>query len=93
MNDNVEKLKNLQDEKEQLKMRKEEIKRKIAEHRDSITDAEIAQSTTEANEIKTREAQIDVEITEVSNIIKKEEERSINIMPETVEKRRHNGIS
>lgn len=64
MNKQIEELRDLNLELESLKARKEAIKQKIREHRDSVTDAEIVEHTKEAKEIRQK-------IEEVENKIKK----------------------
>lgn len=58
----IEELRDLNLEKESLLARKNAIKKHLAEHRDSITDNEISEKTTEARSIKTDLAEIDAKI-------------------------------
>lgn len=71
MIDAIAELRDLNLELESLKARKNAIKAKLAEHRDSFTDEEIAKSTVEAQEIRTQ-------ITSVQEKIKDAQERAKN---------------
>lgn len=52
MNDSVTELRDLNLEKESLMARKAAIKKQLQEHRDTLTDEQIASSTTEATELR-----------------------------------------
>ena len=52
MTDSVIELRDLNLELESLKARKNAIKKQLAEHRDTLTDEQIANSTTEATEVR-----------------------------------------
>lgn len=69
MNNAIAELRDLNLELESLKARKNAIKTKLAEHRDSFTDEDIANSTKEANEIRTQ-------INDVQEKIKNAQERA-----------------
>ena len=74
MTNAIAELRDLNLELESLKARKNAIKTKLAEHRDSFTDEDIANSTTEANEIRTQIASVQSKIEEAQNRAKLEEE-------------------
>lgn len=69
MTNAIAELRDLNLELEGLKARKNAIKQKLAEHRDAITDEEIANSTSEAQEIRSQ-------IESVQNKIKDAQERA-----------------
>lgn len=71
----IAELRDLNLELESLKARKNAIKTKLAEHRDSFTDEDIANSTTEANEIRTQIASVQEKINNAQERAKKEEEK------------------
>jgi len=52
MTNEVEEIRNINLELESLKARKDAIKKQLAEHRDSFTDAQISETTKEAQEIR-----------------------------------------
>lgn len=76
MDKHIEDLRNLNLKLDNLKNRKAEIKKMIAEHRDSLTDNEILKNKTEALEIKNA-------IAETEKQIKEAEERANKIKGET----------
>ena len=90
MTDSVIELRDLNLELESLKARKDAIKKQLAEHRDTLTDEQIATSTTEATEvrdaIKSVEEKIKLAQEKVSAENEKNQNRSIEKM-ENVEKR------
>lgn len=90
MTDSVIELRDLNLELESLNARKNAIKKQLAEHRDTLTDEQIATSTTEAKEvrdaIKSVEEKIKLAQEKVSAENEKNENRSIEKM-ENVEKR------
>ena len=90
MTDSVIELRDLNLELESLKARKNAIKKQLAEHRDTLTDEQIATSTTEATEvrdaIKSVEEKIKLAQEKVSAENEKNQNRSIEKM-ENVEKR------
>jgi HK97 family phage major capsid protein len=90
MTDSVIELRDLNLELESLKARKDAIKKQLAEHRDTLTDEQIATSTTEATEvrdaIKSVEEKIKLAQEKVSAENEKNENRSIEKM-ENLEKR------
>ena len=78
----IAELRDLNLELESLKARKNAIKTKLAEHRDSFTDEDIANSTTEANEIRTQINSVQEKIKDAQERAKSEqnkEERKINM--------------
>lgn len=75
MTDTIAELRDLNLEFESLKARKNAIKTKLAEHRDSFTDEDIANSTTEANEIRTQMQSVQEKIKNAQERAKIEEER------------------
>ena len=62
MTDSVIELRNLNLELESLKARKAAIKKQLAEHRDTLTDEQIAASTTEATEVRDAIASVEQKI-------------------------------
>ena len=78
MTNAIAELRDLNLELESLKARKNAIKTKLAEHRDSFTDEDIANSTTEANEIRTQIASVQSKIEEAQKRAKLEEENKGN---------------
>ena len=74
MTNAIAELRDLNLELESLKARKNAIKTKLAEHRDSFTDEDIANSTTEANEIRTQIASVQSKIEDAQKRAKLEEE-------------------
>lgn len=75
MNSSIAELRDLNLELESLKARKNAIKTKLAEHRDSFTDEEIANSTVEAQEIRTQMQSVQEKIKNAQERAKKEEEK------------------
>lgn len=75
MTDTIAELRDLNLELESLKARKNAIKSKLAEHRDSFTDEDIANSTNEANEIRTQINSVQEKIKKAQERAKIEEER------------------
>lgn len=75
MTNAIAELRDLNLELEGLKARKNAIKTKLAEHRDSFTDEDIANSTKEANEIRTQIASVQTKIEDAQNRAKLEEEK------------------
>lgn len=75
MTDTIAELRDLNLELESLKARKNAIKSKLAEHRDSFTDEDIANSTNEANEIRTQINSVQEKIKNAQERAKIEEER------------------
>ena len=90
MTDNVKELRDLNLELESLKARKNAIKKQLAEHRDTLTDEQIATSTNEAMEvrdaIKGVEEKIKIAQEKVSAENEKNQNRSLEKM-ENLEKR------
>lgn len=88
MTDSVIELRDLNLELESLKARKEAIKKQLAEHRDTLTDEQIATSTTEATEvreaIKSVEEKIKLAQEKVSAENEKNQNRSIEKMENNV---------
>lgn len=72
MNNTIAELRDLNLELESLKARKNAIKTKLAEHRDSFTDEDIANSTKEANEIRTQLNDVQEKIKNAQERAKKE---------------------
>ena len=91
MTDNVKELRDLNLELESLKARKNAIKKQLAEHRDTLTDEQIATSTTEAMEVRENirsvEEKIKIAQEKVSAENEKNQNRSLEKM-ENLEKRR-----
>lgn len=75
MTNAIAELRDLNLELESLKARKSAIKTKLAEHRDSFTDADIANFTTEANEIRTQINSVQEKIKDAQERAKIEEEK------------------
>lgn len=75
MTNAIAELRDLNLELESLKARKNAIKTKLAEHRDSFTDEDIANSTTEANEIRTQIESVQEKIKDAQERAKIEEEK------------------
>lgn len=75
MIDAIAELRDLNLELESLKARKNAIKTKLAEHRDSFTDNDIANSTNEANEIRTQIESVQEKIKNAQERAKIEEEK------------------
>ena len=88
MTDNVKELRDLNLEKAALLARKEAIKTALAEHRDTMTDAEITAKTKDAEEIRTALNDLETKITAAENAVKNENNtRSrIKIMENVTEK-------
>lgn len=90
MTDSVIELRDLNLELESLNARKNAIKKQLAEHRDTLTDEQIATSTTEATEvrdaIKSVEEKIKIAQEKVSAENEKNQNRSLEKM-ENLEKR------
>ena len=88
MTDNVKELRDLNLEKAALLARKEAIKTALAEHRDTMTDAEITAKTKDAEEIRTALNDLETKITAAENAVKTENNtRSrIKIMENVTEK-------
>lgn len=88
MTDSVIELRDLNLELESLKARKNAIKKQLAEHRDTLTDEQIATSTTEATEvrdaIKSVEEKIKLAQEKVSAENEKNQNRSIEKMENNV---------
>lgn len=88
MTNSVIELRDLNLELESLKARKDAIKKQLAEHRDTLTDEQIATSTTEATEvrnaIKSVEEKIKLAQEKVSAENEKNENRSIKNNMENV---------
>ncbi len=64
MNNAIAELRDLNLQLEGLKGRKDAIKKQLAEHRDAITDEELAKSTAEAQEIRTQIQDLEAKIKE-----------------------------
>ena len=82
MTSDIAELRDLNLELESLKARKNAIKTKLAEHRDSFTDEDIANSTTEAKEIRTQIESVQNKIKDAQERAKSQqnkEERKINM--------------
>ena len=75
MTNTVAELRDLNLELEGLKARKNAIKTKLAEHRDSFTDEDITNSTKEANEIRTQIESVQEKIKVAQERAKIEEEK------------------
>lgn len=75
MTNAIAELRDLNLELESLKARKNAIKTKLAEHRDSFTDEDITNSTTEANEIRTQIESVQEKIKDAQERAKIEEEK------------------
>lgn len=75
MTNAIAELRDLNLELESLKARKNAIKTKLAEHRDSFTDEDITNSTTEANEIRTQIESVKEKIKDAQERAKIEEEK------------------
>lgn len=75
MTNAIAELRDLNLELESLKARKNAIKTKLAEHRDSFTDEDITNSTTEANEIRTQIESVQEKIKDAQKRAKIEEEK------------------
>lgn len=75
MNNTIAELRDLNLELESLKARKNAIKTKLAEHRDSFTDEEIANSTNEAKEIRSQIESVQQKINDAQNRAKLENEK------------------
>ena len=73
MTNAIAELRDLNLELESLKARKNAIKTKLAEHRDSFTDEDITNSTKEANEIRTQIESVQEKIKVAQEIAKLEE--------------------
>lgn len=90
MTDNVKELRDLNLELESLKARKNAIKKQLAEHRDTLTDEQIATSTNEAMEVRENirsvEEKIKIAQEKVSAENEKNQNRSLEKM-ENMEKR------
>lgn len=90
MTENVEMLRNLDLEKAALLARKEAIKTALAEHRDTMTDAEITAQTKDAEEIRTALTEIETKITAAKEAVENENKTRSkikimeNIIPEKV---------
>lgn len=72
MTENVALLRNLDLEKAALLARKEAIKNALAEHRDTMTDAEITAQTKDAEEIRTALDEIETKITAAKEAVENE---------------------
>lgn len=88
MTDNVKELRDLNLEKAALLARKEAIKTALAEHRDTMTDAEITAKTKDAEEIRTALNDLETKITAAENAVKSENNTrsKIKIMENVTEK-------
>ena len=88
MTDNVKELRDLNLEKAALLARKEAIKTALAEHRDTMTDAEITAKTKDAEEIRTALNDLETKITAAENAVKTENNTrsKIKIMENVTEK-------
>ena len=88
MTDNVKELRDLNLEKAALLARKEAIKTALAEHRDTMTDAEITAKTKDAEEIRTALNDLETKITAAENAVKNENNTrsKIKIMENVTEK-------
>ena len=75
MTNAIAELRDLNLELESLKARKNAIKTKLAEHRDSFTDEDITNSTTETNEIRTQIESVKEKIKDAQERAKIEEEK------------------
>lgn len=83
MTDAVVELRELNLELEGLKARKEAIKKQLAEHRDSITDVEVTNSTKEAQEIRSQIKDIETKIKDAQERAEKENRnKEINLKME-----------
>lgn len=90
MTNSIAELRDLNLQLESLKARKAAIKKQLAEHRDAITDQEIADSTKEAQEIRTQIESVEEKIKEAQERAEKEnrnKEIKLNMENEIVEKR------
>lgn len=86
MTENVALLRNLDLEKAALLARKEAIKTALAEHRDTMTDAEITAQTKDAEEIRTALTEIETKITAAKEAVENENKTrsKIKIMENTI---------
>lgn len=77
--ENVIELRDLNLELATLKARKEEIKKRLKEHRDEFTDSEILTATTEAEEIRNSISQVEAKIKEAQTRANKEQGENKNM--------------
>lgn len=86
MTENVALLRNLDLEKAALLARKEAIKTALAEHRDTMTDAEITAQTKDAEEIRAALDEIETKITAAKEAVENENKKrsKINIMENNI---------
>lgn len=86
MTNEIEELRNLNLEKEELLARKNAIKQKLAEHRDSFTDKELDENTAETRDINEKLKDIDGKIKNAQERAKNQEkEERKNFMEEKTE--------
>lgn len=78
MTDSVIELRDLNLELESLKARKAAIKKQLAEHRDTLTDEQIAASTTEATEVRDAIASVEQKIKIAQEKVSAENEKNQN---------------
>ncbi|MBO5963146.1 MAG: phage major capsid protein [Bacteroidales bacterium] len=78
MNDSVTELRDLNLEKESLMARKAAIKKQLQEHRDTLTDEQIASSTTEATELRDAIRSVEEKIKAAQERVSAENEKNQN---------------
>ena len=78
MTDSVIELRDLNLELESLKARKDAIKKQLAEHRDTLTDEQIASSTTEATELRDAIRSVEEKIKAAQERVSAENEKNQN---------------
>ena len=78
MNDSVTELRDLNLEKESLMARKAAIKKQLQEHRDTLTDEQIASSTTEATELRDAIRSVEEKIKAAQGRVSAENEKNQN---------------
>ena len=78
MNDSVTELRDLNLEKESLMARKSAIKKQLQEHRDTLTDEQIASSTTEATELRDAIRSVEEKIKAAQERVSAENEKNQN---------------
>ena len=78
MTDSVIELRDLNLELESLKARKDAIKKQLAEHRDTLTDEQIASSTMEATELRDANRSVEEKIKAAQGRVSAENEKNQN---------------
>lgn len=78
MTDSVKELRDLNLELESLNARKNAIKKQLAEHRDTLTDEQIANSTTEAKEVRDAIKSVELKIKNAQEQVSAENEKNQN---------------